>query len=502
LLCLVASLFWRVLARFLTENCPLVVKFRSVKVPCMAVGKGSPRRSPSAPESPEDGCDGCAGCVLLRRRVAQLAAELAAFKSGHQEVARLPQRPPRVDKWRPTAETPLLQEYFACRQLPWETSRGRAQLQIVHGDLVSADEMFKMHFVSADMKRSKGIALRLAEVFGPVAPSQNQNEIGAIQQQQKDGKNLLNLVTKRRYFHKPAANPERFLANIVTALVSLREYCKDTVIRRIALPRVGSNLDRVNWHWTQRKLLEIFADVDIELVVYLGDRQSRRPAARRQQPPGSQPVARQQSISDTSRQPPPSQLRQPAQLPSRHPPPPDSSSRTAFPPLGGPGSRVRWRKRQQAGLRQGKGADACGDSVLAGRPEASVESPALPEADNSAHDGASASARPSSDTQVSSHAPLLLDSNSDVSASLAHKLNDCFVLLKRLSLAAGVDAVRPRMDVSSQTPRRLSADEISKADDECLLLQERSVPETPDERLPAPLLPTLQRQEPLAGQTF
>jgi hypothetical protein len=57
---------------------------------------------------------------------------------------------------------------------------------------------------------------------------------------------LLNLVTKKRYFHKPAANPERFLADIVTALHSLRNYCVDKSIRRHALPRVGSNLDRVN----------------------------------------------------------------------------------------------------------------------------------------------------------------------------------------------------------------------------------------------------------------
>jgi hypothetical protein len=492
-----------------------VVLFRSVKVPCMAVGEGSPRRSPSAPESPEDDCNGCAGCVLLRRRVAELTAELAAFRTGHQEVARPPQQLPRVDKWRPTAETPLLQEYFGCRQLPWENSRGRARLIIVHGDLVSADEMFKMHFVSADMKRSKGVALRLAKVFGPVP--QDQNEIGSIQRQQKDGAFLLNLVTKRRYFHKPAANPERFLANIVAALVSLREYCKDKIIRRLALPRVGSNLDRVNWRWTQRKLLEIFAGVDIELVVYLGDRQSRRPAARRQQPPVSQPGARrqpppgalQQPASDASRQPSPSKLRQPAQLPPQQPPPgpppPDSRSRTAFPPLGGPGSRAKWRARRQAGLHRGIGADACGDPVLAGRPEASGGSPALPEADNSAHDGARASARPSSGAQVSSPALFLPDLNPDVSASLAHKLNGCFVLLKRLSLAAGIEAVPLRMDVASQTPTRPSVGENASADEERLLLR---VPETPESSLPTPLQPTLQLVLPgqsrvdNAGQSF
>jgi hypothetical protein len=77
----------------------------------------------------------------------------------------------------------------------------------------------------------------------------------------------------------------------------------------------------------------------------------------------------------------------------------------------------------------------------------------------------------------------LSDLNSDVPPSFAHQLNSCFVLLKRmsLSLAAGGDVVPPRIDVASQTPTRLSADENSSADDECLLLR---VPETPDNSLP------------------
>jgi len=96
---------------------------------------------------------------------------------------------------------------------------------------------------------------------------------------------------------------------------------------------------------------------------------------------------------------------------------------------------------------------------------------------------------------VSSPANLLLDLDSgvDVHPSFAHKLNSCFVLLKRLSLAAGVDAFPSRVDVASQTPTRHSVGENTSADEERLLLR---VPETPDNSLPPPLQPTLQLVQP------
>ncbi|CAB3374460.1 Hypothetical predicted protein [Cloeon dipterum] len=43
-------------------------------------------------------------------------------------------------------------------------------------------------------------------------------------------------------------------------------------IKRLALVRIASKTDKVHWRWTQCKLLEAFADLDIELAIYLQTR--------------------------------------------------------------------------------------------------------------------------------------------------------------------------------------------------------------------------------------
>jgi hypothetical protein len=428
-----------------------------------------------APVRAVDGGSGCE-CVALRQRVSQLERENAALRAAHgqQRALRVLERPAssRVDRWRPTDSTPLLREYFSCRQQPWQTERGQCRLRVERGDIVSADEMWKMHFVSADMRRSRGVALRLANVFGPVEV-RGECSVGVVEMQRLEQGglvfNLLNLVTKRKYYHKPAANPERFLADIVTALRNLRDYCEKMHIRRLALPRVGSNLDRVNWRWTQRKLLEVFEDLDIELVVFLGDRRPR--PARRSPPADGRPPALQQPLA------------------------PDGSSRTDFPSLGEPKERAVRPEGRQAGLHKGDGADACGGSVLAGRPEASNGPPALPEADNSANDGARASAQPSSLSQVSSSAAPNL--HFSASENLEHPLNPPLVLFHHVMDAGERDAAVD--DLGSPWP---SVDENSSTDVERLLLSpSRSQPVVVLTPLPLKVISS-GKVAPRAGQNF
>jgi hypothetical protein len=134
---------------------------------------------------------------------------------------------------------------------------------------VDADEKFKVHLVSADMKRSRGVAVAFAEAYGPVDMSQHNFQIGDIHEQEKNGTTLLNLVHKDKYFHKFGYDPNTFLSNIVDALAKLKEYCVSNNIKRLALVRIASNTERVHWRWTQMKLLEIFSDIDISLVIYL-----------------------------------------------------------------------------------------------------------------------------------------------------------------------------------------------------------------------------------------
>jgi len=123
--------------------------------------------------------------------------------------------------------------------------------------------------VPADMKRSRGVAVAFAEAYGPVDMTQHTFKICDIHEQVKNGSTLLNLVHKNKYFYKFGYDPNAFLSNIVDALASLKEYCVLHDIKRLALVRIASNTERVHWRWTQMKLLEIFSDLDISLVIYL-----------------------------------------------------------------------------------------------------------------------------------------------------------------------------------------------------------------------------------------
>jgi hypothetical protein len=122
----------------------------------------------------------------LEQRVAALEAQLSRLENV-RPTAR-PNRPAtraRDRRWQPTEDTPLLREYFECRQHEWQRSRGKCRLEFVHGDLVTAMEAVKAHFVSGDFKRSKGVALDFVTSFGPVIMKKELYDVGEIKLQEK-----------------------------------------------------------------------------------------------------------------------------------------------------------------------------------------------------------------------------------------------------------------------------------------------------------------------------
>jgi hypothetical protein len=238
---------------------------------------------------------------------------------------------------------------------------------------VTAQEDYKLHFVSGDMKRSKGVALELANLFGPVEKTMNY-DIGQIKVQEKGTCSLLNVVSKCRSFHRLSADPEKFLSGFVAALQCARDFCKEKRLQRLAMVRLGAGLDRVNWKWTQQKILEVFEDLDITLAVYL---RPRREVSLREQPA------------------------------------PDLRSDDHFPLLGGRGRRTVGAERQSPDLRPGRKVDACNGLDQVRRPGAPNEPFARPEA--SADDGRRASTSPHV-AQVSPDPFALFD---DVSPTMA-----------------------------------------------------------------------------------
>ncbi|CAB3388749.1 Hypothetical predicted protein [Cloeon dipterum] len=110
------------------------------------------------------------------------------------------------------------------------------------------------------MKRAKGVAKEFAAEYGPVEMTDELYSVGTVVPQQKGSAVLLNVVSKERFYYKFSYDPETFLVRLSYAILGLRDFCRERVVRKT---------DRVHWRWTQCKLLEAFADMDIELAVYL-----------------------------------------------------------------------------------------------------------------------------------------------------------------------------------------------------------------------------------------
>lgn len=78
--------------------------------------------------------------------------------------------------------------------------------------------------------------------------------------------NVINLVTKNKVYEKPT------LANMREALVSMREVCLERGITKIAMPRIGSGIDGLDWQEVKNIIVDVFMGFEINIrIVYLED---------------------------------------------------------------------------------------------------------------------------------------------------------------------------------------------------------------------------------------
>lgn len=76
-----------------------------------------------------------------------------------------------------------------------------------------------------------------------------------------DGLTVGNLVTKERYFHKPT------LETLRQALEDFREQALKLGLRKVAMPKIGCGLDRLEWADVREIVREVFGETDIEILV-------------------------------------------------------------------------------------------------------------------------------------------------------------------------------------------------------------------------------------------
>lgn len=123
------------------------------------------------------------------------------------------------------------------------------------------------HCISADFTLGAGVAKQIDQVFNMRAAL---NALWGPDSAMKDTwsmpaclpcGNVFNLVTKERYFQKPTLDTLR------TALEEMASYADQMCIAKIAMPKIGCGLDRLDWGDVSAMIQEVFEDTDVEILV-------------------------------------------------------------------------------------------------------------------------------------------------------------------------------------------------------------------------------------------
>lgn len=128
-------------------------------------------------------------------------------------------------------------------------------------------DYYLCHCVSSDFALGAGIAKEFAKrgvkdgLIKKYGMFRFFSEVSAccLDTNETDWKGEYNLVTKDKYWNKPC------YFSIRNALIDMKKYC--TAGDKIAMPRIGCGLDKLNWNKVKEIIQEVFVDTDVEILV-------------------------------------------------------------------------------------------------------------------------------------------------------------------------------------------------------------------------------------------
>lgn len=135
------------------------------------------------------------------------------------------------------------------------------------GDLFAVPQGYYLaHCISGDFTLGAGIAKRFDEVYNMRFklfrdyPFEEDEKYGYV------GKallvdNVFNLVTKPKRYHRPDYD------TLLDAIIDMRDQCENLDIAKLAMPKIGSGLDRLDWVRVKEIIQDVFEDSDIEILI-------------------------------------------------------------------------------------------------------------------------------------------------------------------------------------------------------------------------------------------
>jgi len=130
------------------------------------------------------------------------------------------------------------------------------------GNLFDVDEKYYLaHCISDDFAMGAGIAVEFENRFNL------RSQLRILYPKGMGGADcakigrVFNLVTKEKYWHKPT------LKTLEKSLNTMRQIIIKEDIKYIAMPKIGSGLDRLNWNDVQNLIIKTFDDLDVDILI-------------------------------------------------------------------------------------------------------------------------------------------------------------------------------------------------------------------------------------------
>lgn len=119
-----------------------------------------------------------------------------------------------------------------------------------------------VHCVSADFVMGAGIAKVISDRYGRDNIHKS-NKLGVGWKVLNDGRLILYMVTKEKYWMKPT------LADMKATLINLRILCQSKQITELSMPRIGCGLDKLSWDKVEQLIISELVNHNIEIHVHL-----------------------------------------------------------------------------------------------------------------------------------------------------------------------------------------------------------------------------------------
>lgn len=134
----------------------------------------------------------------------------------------------------------------------------------VKGDLFSAPSEYALaHCVATDMDMGAGIAIQFRQQFGRVTELKRQKaKIGGLAILKVNKRIIYYLVTKHLSSQKPKYN------DVLQSIVKMEKHMKKNNIKKLAIPKIGCGLDKLDWKNVYEIIQRVFSKDDVEIVLY------------------------------------------------------------------------------------------------------------------------------------------------------------------------------------------------------------------------------------------